>query len=187
MHNLHIKENKPVVFQELTLEKFRDLMKRYPEGRQKSALVPILLIAQEQTGGFLTVDVLDEIASILQIKPIEVYEVATFYSMFSLGRVGKYVIELCRTGPCAMCGGEEILGYLRNKLRIDVGETTADGLFTLRTVECLAACGNAPVLQVNTEFYEKLTPEKIDRLIDELKSKAGKPIPFEETWAGKFC
>ena len=185
-HRLRVKENVNVSFSEETLEKIRLLIKRYPEGRQKSALLPVLHIAQEELGGYLSVDVMDYVASLLDLQPIEVYEVATFYSMFNLEKVGKYVLEVCHTGPCAICGGEEIIEYLKKKLNINIGETTSDGLFTLRTVECLGGCGYAPVMQVNSEFHEFLTPEKIDILLEDLRKKVIEQIPVSSRWAEKF-
>lgn len=160
-----------VTFPDRILEKINTLLKQYPEGKQKSALLPVLHLVQEENGGYLSVNTMNAVASHLKILPVEVYEVATFYSMFNLDPVGKYVIEVCRTGPCAFCGGEKILNYLKKKLNIDSEETTSDGVFTLREVECLGACGSAPVLQVNTEFYESLTEKKIDSIIDSLKEK----------------
>ena len=185
-HRLKVKENVNVAFSAETLEKVHMLIKRYPEGRQKSALLPVLHIAQEELGGYLSVDVMDYVASLLDIQPIEVYEVATFYSMFFLEKVGKYVLEVCHTGPCAICGGEEIIEYLKKKLEINIGETTPDGMFTLRTVECLGACGYAPVMQVNTDFHEFLTPQKIDDLLEDLKNKAKEEKPESSKWVGKF-
>jgi NADH-quinone oxidoreductase subunit E len=129
---------------------------------------------------------MDYVASLLDLQPIEVYEVATFYSMFNLEKVGKYVLEVCHTGPCAICGGEEIIEYLKKKLNINIGETTSDGLFTLRTVECLGGCGYAPVMQVNNEFHEFLTPEKIDILLEDLRKKVNEEIPVSSRWAEKF-
>ena len=161
-------------------------MARYPQGREKSALLPILHIAQEELGGYLSVDVMDYVATILNIQPIEVYEVATFYSQYYLDKVGKYVIEVCQTGPCAMCGGEDIADYLERKLEIKTGGTTADGLFSLRKVECLGACGYAPVMQINTEFYEHLTKEKIDQVIVDLTAKANEEKSNESKWVEKF-
>ncbi|NJK96734.1 MAG: NAD(P)H-dependent oxidoreductase subunit E [Bacteroidales bacterium] len=169
-----------------TLEKVNIIISRYPEGKKKSALLPVLHIAQEELGGHLSVDVQDYVASLLEIQPIEVYEVATFYTQYYLEKVGKYVIEVCRTGPCAICGGEDITDYLSEKLNIKDGETTPDGLFTLRTVECLGACGYAPVMQINTEFYEFLTIEKIDKTIEELRQKANLDKPKESKWVEKF-
>ena len=185
-HRLRIKENKKVSFSAETLEKVHLLIKRYPEGQQKSAVLPVLHIAQEELGGYLSVDVMDYVASLLDLQPIEVYEVATFYSMFFLEKVGRYVLEVCHTGPCAICGSEEIVECIKSKLNITTGETTPDGLFTLREVECLGACGYAPVMQVDTEFHEFLTPEKIDILLEELRNKANEEKPESSKWAGKF-
>lgn len=185
-HHLFGKEGKEVRFSAETLEKVNKIISRYPEGQKKSALLPVLHIAQEELGGHLSVDVQDYVASLLGIQPIEVYEVATFYTQYYLEKVGKYVIEVCRTGPCAICGGEDITDYLSEKLNIKDGETTADGLFTLRTVECLGACGYAPVMQINTEFYEFLTKEKIDKTIEELRQKANLDKPKESKWVEKF-
>src|SRR5512138_449087 len=168
-HRLFVREHKAFAFPQKTLERARELIGHYPEGQQKSALLPFLHMAQEEGGGYLTADAMDYVASLLNIQPIEVYEAATFYSMFFIEKTGKYVIEVCHTAPCAVCGGEEIISYLEEKLKIRRGETTPDGLFTLRTVECLGGCGYAPVLQVNAEFQEHLTREKIDQLVDNLR------------------
>lgn len=186
LHPLHQKQNIKICFSEAILEKVQKIISRYPEGRQKSALLPLLHIAQEEFGGYLSVDVMDYIAGILGIEPIEVYEVATFYSQYYLDPVGKYVIETCRTGPCAICGGEAIQSYLEKKLAIKTGESTPDGLFTLKTVECLGACGSAPVMQINTEFYEFLTTEKIDQIIETLTQKSKEDKPEKSKWTEKF-
>ena len=185
-HKLFKKEGTLVAFSPGTLEKVQKIIRRYPEGRQKSALLPVLHMAQEELGGYLSVDVMDYVASLLDIQPIEVYEVATFYSMFYLDKTGRYVIEVCRTGPCAICGGESILDYIEKKLNIKTGETTPDGLFTLRTVECLGACGYAPVMQINTIFYEFLTKEKIDQILENLKNQLHESNPVSSGWAEKF-
>ena len=145
------------------------IIARYPDGRQKSALIPILHLAQEEFGGWLSTEAMDYVAGLLQLKPIEVYEVATFYSMFNLRPVGKYLLEVCQTGPCMLNGSEEIIGYIYQKLGIRPGETTADGLFTLKTVECLGACGYAPMLQLGKHYKEHLTKDKIDALVEESK------------------
>ncbi len=186
-HKVYAKKGIDYAFSEATMEKVKTIISHYPEGRQKSALLPVLHIAQEEFGGSLNVDIMDYVASILSIQPIEVYEVATFYTQFYLDTVGKYVIEICRTGPCAVCGGDDIQEYIEQKLNIKEGETTADGLFTLRAVECLGACGYAPVMQVNTEFYEFLTRDKIDTIIAELTAKANEDKPKESKWAERFC
>lgn len=146
------------------------IIKRYPEGKQKSALLPLLHLAQSEFGGWLSPETMDYVASLLSIKPVEVYEVATFYSMFNMKPVGKCLIEVCRTGPCWLRGADDVVEHISNKLGISEGETTADGQFTLKTVECLGSCGTAPMLQVGAEFYENLTNEKIDELLEKLKA-----------------
>lgn len=143
---------------------------QYPEGKQKSALIRILHIAEESFGGWLSIETMDYVAEILKIKPIEVYEVATFYTMFNVEPVGKYVFEVCRTGPCMLVGSDSIIDYLEKKLQIKVGETTKDGMFTLKTAECLGACGYGPMLQCGKKYHEHLTNEKIDKIIDAYRS-----------------
>ena len=187
VHPQFIREGKQVSFTPAILEKVHGLIKRYPEGRQKSALLPVLHIAQEELGGYLSVDIMDYVASLLGLQPIEVYEVATFYSMFYLDKMGKYVIEVCRTGPCAISGGEQILAHLQEVLKIKPGETTPDGIFSLQEVECLGSCGTGPVMQVNNVYYEKLTPGRVDQLIEEMREFANNEQPDDSTWAEKFC
>lgn len=145
------------------------IIKRYPEGRQKSALLPILHLAQAEFGGWLSPETMDYVASILDLPSIEVYEVASFYSMYNLRPVGKCVLEVCRTGPCMLRGSDDIVEYLENKLGIKEGETTPDGMFTLKTVECLASCGTAPMMQVGERYIEDLSEEKLDGILDELR------------------
>jgi len=153
-------------------DKAKEIIARYPEGKQKSALLPILHLAQEENNGWLSVDAMDYVAQLLQIKPIEVYEVATFYSMYNLKPVGKYVFEVCQTGPCMLKGSDQIIAYIKEKLGINVGETTTDGLFTFKTVECLGACGYAPLMQMGKFYKEHLTTEKIDQIIEECRKTA---------------
>ncbi len=161
-------------FSEQALKEVDRLVARYPEERQKSALIPLLHLAQEEFGGWLSPETLDYVAGILKLEPIEVYEVATFYSMFNLKPVGHYVFEVCQTGPCMLRGSDHIIDYIKTKLNIKVGETTADGMFTLKTVECLGACGYAPMMQVGKHYREHLTPERVDQIIDECRAKAAK-------------
>lgn len=142
------------------------LMQSYPEGKQKSALIRILHIAEEEFGGWLSIETMDYVAEILNIQPIEVYEVATFYTMFNLEPVGKYVFEVCRTGPCMLVGSDHIIEYIGDKLNIKVGETTTDGVFTLKTAECLGACGYGPMLQCGKKYHEHLTKERVDEIIE---------------------
>jgi NADH-quinone oxidoreductase subunit E len=161
-----------IQFSQTSLQKVQQIIARYPQGKQKSALLPVLHIAQEEFGGWLDVPVMDYVASLLNILPIEVYEVATFYSMYNLKPVGRYVFEVCQTGPCMISGSDDIIEYIKLKLGIKVGETTADGLFTLKTVECLGACGYAPMMQLGKHFREHLTPQKIDAIIEECSRNA---------------
>ena len=155
-------------FSDETLVLVNKIIRRYPEGRQKSALLPVLHLAQAEFDGWLSSAVMDYVAGLLSIKPIEVYEVASFYSMYNLSPVGKCLIEVCQTGPCWLRGADEIVAHLESKLNIKVGETTGDGKFTLKTVECLGSCGTAPMLQCGSRYYENLTTEKVDEIIDEL-------------------
>jgi NADH-quinone oxidoreductase subunit E len=185
-HKQYSKENLKVEFSPATLEKISRIIGRYPADHRKSALLPLLHIAQEELGGYLSVDVMDYVASVLDIQTIEVYEVASFYTQYFLEKSGRYVIEVCHTGPCAICGGEKISEYLQNKLNILPGQTTGDNLFTLREVECLGACGYAPAMQINTEFYEHLTEEKIDTIIDSLRKSTKTDKPEGSRWADKF-
>ena len=156
-----------VQFSKEKLDKVNELIHRYPEGKSKSALLPILHLAQQEFGGWLDVTTMDYVASLLNLQPIEVYEVATFYTMYNLKPVGKYIFEVCQTGPCMLNGSDQIIDYIKQKLNINVGETTPDGMFTLKTVECLGACGYAPMMQMGKIYKEHLTPEKVDQIIDE--------------------
>ncbi|WP_295666786.1 NAD(P)H-dependent oxidoreductase subunit E [uncultured Mucilaginibacter sp.] len=162
----------PVEFSPELLKKFDEIVSRYPEGKQKSALLPILHLVQAELG-WLSAAAMDTVAEYLSIQSIEVYEVATFYSMYFMRPQGKYVLEVCRTGPCCLVGAEKIMDHIEEKLGVKEGEVTSDGLFSWRGVECLAACGFGPVLQIGPEytFYENLTNEGVDKLIAELKAK----------------
>ncbi|ASZ09500.1 NADH-quinone oxidoreductase subunit NuoE [Chitinophaga pendula] len=159
-------------FSEEKLNKVKEIIARYPDGKQKSALIPLLHLAQQEFDGWLSAEVMDYVASLLQISAIEVYEVATFYSMFNLKPVGKYVFEVCQTGPCMLNGSDQIIDYIKQQLNIGVGETTTDGLFTLKTVECLGACGYAPMMQLGKHYREHLTPQKVDEIIAACRATA---------------
>jgi len=162
-----------VVFSSEKLNQVDAIVRRYPEGKQKSALLPVLHLAQEEFG-WLSAETMDYVASLLKLEPIEVYEVATFYSMYNLKPVGRYMFEVCQTGPCMLNGSDDIIKYIGEKLSIKPGETTADGLFTLKTVECLGACGYAPMMQMGKTFREHLTKEKVDAIIEECRNKAAR-------------
>ena len=161
-----------VQFSEQKLKKVQQIVQRYPPGKQKSALLPVLHLAQEEFGGWLSAETMDYVASLLQLHSIEVYEVATFYSMYNLKPVGRYLFEVCQTGPCMLNGSDNIIKYIYDKLGIRPGETTSDGLFTLKTVECLGACGYAPMMQMGKNYREHLTKDKVDSIIAECREKA---------------
>ena len=163
-------------FSDEALTLAQNIIKRDPEGKQKSALLPLLHIAQAEFGGWLSPEGMDYVASLLNILPVEVYEVATFYSMYNMKPVGKCVIEVCRTGPCWLLGAEDIVKYIEKKLGIKAGETTADGMFTLKTVECLAACGTAPVMQIGETYHENLTNKKVDEILDDCRKNTKDPV-----------
>src|SRR6266487_428849 len=161
-----------IKFSDDKLKQVDELISHYPEGKQKSAILPVLHLAQQEFGGWLDVPVMDYVASLLKIEPIEVYEVATFYSMYNLKPVGRYMFEVCQTGPCMLRGSDDIIAYISGKLNIKQGEITADGMFTLKTVECLGACGYAPMMQLGKNYREHLTKEKVDAIIEECRRNA---------------
>ena len=159
-----------IAFSEDAMNTVKKIMSRYPEGRTKSALIPVLHVAQAEFGGWLSPEVMDYVASVLKIEPIEVFEVASFYTMFNLKPVGKVVIEVCQTSSCWLNGAEDIVKYIEKKLNIKVGETSADGMFTLKVAECLGSCGTAPMMQCGASFHENLTYEKVDKILADYKA-----------------
>ena len=163
-----------VKFSEENLKEVQRIISFYPEGKQKSAVIPVLHLAQKEFGGWLDVPVMDYVASLLKMLPIEVYEVATFYSMYNLKPVGRYMFEVCQTGPCMLNGSDDIVKHLHERVGIKPGETTNDGMFSLKVVECLGACGYAPMMQMGKNFREHLTKEKIDKIIEECRDNAAK-------------
>ncbi|MDX5151596.1 MAG: NADH-quinone oxidoreductase subunit NuoE [Acidiferrobacterales bacterium] len=138
---------------------------KYPAENKRSAVMAALRIVQDQNGGYLTSDLIDAVAEYLDMPSIAVYEVASFYSMYELEPVGRHKICLCTNVSCMLCGSDDILAYLQKKLGIGFGETTPDGRFTLKEVECLGACGGAPMMQIHNKYYENLTPERIDEIL----------------------
>jgi NADH-quinone oxidoreductase subunit E len=157
-------------FSEDAMKTVQDIMSHYPQGKQKSALLPVLHVAQAEFGGWLSPEVMDYVAAVLNIKPIEVFEVASFYTMYNLKPVGKCVLEVCQTSSCWLSGAEDIVKYIEKKLNIKVGETSKDGMFTLKVAECLGSCGTAPMLQCGASFHENLTYEKVDALLETYKT-----------------
>jgi NADH-quinone oxidoreductase subunit E len=149
--------------------KVKEIIAKYPKGRQKSAVMPLLDLAQRQNDNWVSKDVIACIAEILQMPEIKVYEVASFYTMYNLKPVGKYLLQFCKTTPCMLRGIDQIIKDCEKKLGISMNQTTADGLFTLKEVECLGACVNAPMAQINDDFAEDLTSENFLSIIDDLK------------------
>lgn len=141
---------------------------KYPSGQKQSALLAALTIVQDENNGSLTEALMDAVAEYLELPKITVYEVATFYTMFELNPVGKYKIDICTNISCQLCGAAKINEHLQKRLKLKPGETSADRKFTLREVECLAACANAPMMQIGENYYEDLTPEKVDKILDSL-------------------
>jgi NADH-quinone oxidoreductase subunit E len=162
-------DTKNIKFSVETMAKAEEIIARYPADKKKSALIPLLHLAQDENDGWLSAETMDYVASILGILPIEAYEVASFYSMFNLKKRGNCLIEVCRTSSCWLTGAEDIVRHIERRLGIKDGETTPDGKFSLKTVECLGACGYAPMLQVGEKYHEHLTIEKVDALIEQFK------------------
>ena len=156
-------------FNKINLANSKEVIAKYPEGRQASAVLPLLDLAQRQIGGWLTKEAMDYVAQMLDMAPIRVYEVASFYTMFNLKPVGKYRIQVCGTTPCWLRGAEDIMKTCKKELGIEKGETTKDGMFTLTEVECLCACVNSPVVAINDDYYEDLDTKSIKRIIADLK------------------
>lgn len=142
---------------------------KFPSEQKQSAVLAALRIAQEQNNGWLTTELMDAVAAYLNMPTIAVYEAATFYTMYDLKPVGRHKISVCTNISCMLCGAENIIGHLKKRLNIEVGDTTSDGKFTLKEVECLAACGGAPMMMIGKQYYENLTPEKVDTILDELE------------------
>lgn len=157
------------------LERAKAHIAKYPAGRQQSAVLPLLDLAQRQSDGWLPQAAMDHVAEMLGMPRIRVYEVATFYTMFNLRPVGRYLLQVCSTTPCWLRGSDAVVGACEKKLGIGIGGTTTDGLFTLVEVECLGACVNAPILQVNDDFYEDLDGPSTEALLDALRQ--GQPPP----------
>lgn len=163
-------------FTEENLAAANKIIAKYPEGRQASAVLPLLHLAQRQNSGWLPQPVLDYIADFLDMAPIRVYEVATFYTMYNLKPVGRHHVQVCTNLSCWLRGSDEILSVCEKKLGIKLGETTEDGMFTLSEVECLCACVNAPIVQIGDDFYEDLDADTIDIVLEKLRA-GGNPKP----------
>ncbi len=163
MERTHYKQE--INITETLMNRINELISHYPEDKKKSALLPVLHEVQDAHDNWLSIELMDKVAEILHIKPIEVYEVVSFYTMFNQKPVGKYMFEFCQTSPCCLNGVENLMDYTCNKLGINIGETTPDGQFSVVGVECLGACGYAPMMQLGDFYQEHLTEDKIDKLI----------------------
>jgi len=168
--SLNVKSQQPVNVSERFLARVAELKSRFPEGKHKSALLTVLHEIQDDNDNWLSVEAMDKVAELLNILPIEVYEVASFYSMYNQRPVGKYMLEFCRTSCCVTRGAEDLMDYTCKKLGVHEGEVTPDGMFSVKGVECLGACGYAPMLQLGDYYHEFLTPEKMDKLIDDCRA-----------------
>ncbi|NRB10729.1 MAG: NADH-quinone oxidoreductase subunit NuoE [Rickettsiaceae bacterium] len=172
INNVAITANNVFSFTKINLDKANDIIKKYPKGRQKSAILPLLDLAQRQNNNWLSVAAIEYIANLVTEPYIRVYEVASFYTMFNLKPVGKYHLQVCGTTPCWLRGAAEIMKVCEQETRTKCGSTSSDGLFTISEVECLGACVNAPIVQVNDDYVEDLTTKKMATLIADMKEKA---------------
>lgn len=150
------------------LAEIEEIYARYPAEHRQSAMMPILHLAQKEFGGWLSQEALDYVADLMEIPAVRVYEVASFYTMYNLAPVGKYHIQVCTNLSCWLCDSDSIVGALKEKVELDPGQSTEDGRFTVSPVECLGACISAPMMQINDDYYENLTPEKVAEIIDSL-------------------
>jgi len=170
--HLESPDNKSETYFDFTEENYvraNRVLQKYPDNYRQAAMIPLLDLAQRQAGGWLPLAAMDKVAQICHVAPVRVYEVASFYTMFNRTPVGKYFMQVCGTTPCMICGSEEIMQTIQNHLGIKNGETTEDGYFTLLEVECLGACANAPMVQINDDYYECLSKDTMIELLDLMK------------------
>ena len=183
IHKHESQEVPNFAFHDKNMAAAQAIIAKYPAGRQQSAVMPLLALAQHQCGNWLPQSAMDTIAEMLGMAPVRVYEVASFYTMYNLKPVGKHCVEICTTTPCWLRGSDAIVAACEKKLGIGLGDTTADGMFTLREVECLGACVNAPMMQVTTagasdHYFEDLTPENTTKILEDLANgRLMKPGP----------
>jgi NADH-quinone oxidoreductase E subunit len=168
IHSTQIEEDIHFAFTSDNAHKADVIIAKYPQGRQQSAVIPLLAMAQKQCGGWLPKSAMDCVADMLGMPPVRVYEVASFYTMYNLEPIGKYFVEVCTTTPCWLRGSDAIVSACEKHLGIRLGETTPDGMFTLKEAECLGACVNAPMCQVGDHYYEDLTPENVTKVLEAL-------------------
>ncbi len=163
------RQPKTFSFDDKNTSKAQAIIAKYPEGRQASAVLPLLDLAQRQNGGWLPAAAIEYVAEMLRMPSIRVWEVASFYTMFYLRPTGRYRVHVCTTTPCWLRGSDEITSTCERVLGLKFGQTSEDGQFSLHEVECAGACVNAPVVQINDDYYEDLTPETMERILDSLK------------------
>ena len=172
--------NPPFAFSKTHLDKIEDICKKYPSDRRQSALLPVLWLTQRANGGWLSQNALRAVSEVLDVPLMRVYEVASFYTMFKMKPVGKYCIQICRTTSCWLRGSDRLLALCRQLFKAEPEELVEDGLFSFEEVECLGACANAPVVQINDDYFEDLTPELLQKTIQQLRQgdepKAGSQI-----------
>tara|TARA_R110002050_G_scaffold11068_1_gene37658 strand:+ start:3324 stop:3926 length:603 start_codon:yes stop_codon:yes gene_type:complete len=161
-------QRKKFYFSQPLMDKAKKIIAQYPEGRERSAILPLLEMAQRHNGGWLSPDALEYVGDMLSLPITRVWEIATFYTMFNTQPVGKFHIQVCGTPPCYLCGSKEVKRACQKWLGIKVGETTDDKMFTLTEVECLGACANAPVVQINDDYFEDLNAESIEKILQDL-------------------
>lgn len=175
----------PFEFTPETLKRAEAIIANYPEGHKAAAVIPVLDLAQRQHG-WLPISAMNKVAELLGMSKMRVYEVSTFYTMFNREPVGKYHIQVCTTTPCMLCNANGIVDVIKKKLDIEMGQTTSDGLFTLNEVECLGACVNAPMVQINDNYYEDLQESDMERILDDLKAgRQPKAGPYSGRYAAE--
>jgi len=164
--SIHLKELVP----QSAIDEIEVWIKKYPPERKRPPIMPALKVVQEHNGNYLSTEMMQAVAEYLDVPHIAVYEVATFYTMFNLDKMGKHVLSVCTNISCSLRGSNKVIEHLESRLNIKLGETTKDGLFTIKEVECMAACGGAPMLEVNKVYHENLTSEKIDQILSDIAS-----------------
>lgn len=174
------------IFTDENLKRARAIIAKYPEGRQLSAMIPLLDMAQRQNKNHLTLAAMNYVADLLEVPRIKAYETANFYTMFNKDPVSENLVQICTTTPCWLRGSDGIVDACKKKLGIGMGETTADGKFSMMQVECLGACVNAPMVQINDDYYEDLTPESMGKILDDLKA-GRKPAAGSQTGRTNSC
>lgn len=162
--SLHLKELVP----QSAIDEIEIWIKKYPPERKRPPIMPTLKVVQEHNGNYLTTEMMQAVAEYLDVPHVAVYEVATFYTMFNLDKMGKHVLSVCTNISCSLRGSDKVIEHLENRLNIKLGETTSDGLYTIKEVECMAACGGAPMLEVDKVYHENLTSEKIDQILSDI-------------------